>query len=71
MEFSELELTLIVAGTSEAIVIIEGDANFLPEEVLLEALEFAYPAIKTICERFMAYSLWLLGRKLVKRKKCG
>ena len=57
MESSELELTLIVAGTSEAILMIEGAANFLPEEVLLEALEFAHPAIKTICERFMVYGL--------------
>jgi len=54
MENSELEL--VVAGTSDAILMIEGAANFLPENVILDALEFAHPAIKTICNGFAELS---------------
>ena len=39
LELSDLQLT--VAGTSEAIMMVEAGANFVSEELLLEALELA------------------------------
>jgi len=48
MEKSTLDL--ILAGTEEAILMIEGYCDFLTEEQILEALEKGHAAIKTICE---------------------
>ena len=47
MEHSQLNLTL--AGTKDAVLMIEGAADFLTEEVMIEALTFGHEAIKTIC----------------------
>jgi len=47
MEHSTLNLTL--AGTKDAVLMIEGAADFLTEEVMIEALTFGHEAIKTIC----------------------
>jgi len=48
MERSRLQLT--VAGTKEGVLMIEGEGDFLPEEVMIEAVSFGHAAIKTICE---------------------
>jgi len=42
------DLDLIVAGTSDAVVMVEGGANELPEEVLTEAIYFGHSAVKEI-----------------------
>lgn len=42
------DLDLVVAGTSEAIMMVEAGANGLPETVMLEALELAHREIKLI-----------------------
>jgi polyribonucleotide nucleotidyltransferase len=47
MEHSKLHLT--VAGTKDAVLMIEGAADFLTEEVMIEAVTFGHTAIKTIC----------------------
>ena len=47
MEKSDMEL--IMAGTKEAILMIEGYADFLPEEQILEAVEEGHAAIREIC----------------------
>ncbi|NGX39394.1 MAG: Polyribonucleotide nucleotidyltransferase [Chlamydiae bacterium] len=47
MEESELDLTL--AGTEDAILMIEGYADFLTEDQILEAVEEGHKAIKEIC----------------------
>lgn len=44
------ELDLIVAGTRDAILMVEAVANFLPEELLLEAMSIAQSEIKKMCE---------------------
>ena len=44
MKQSRLELT--VAGTKEAVLMIEGAADFLPEALMLEAVAFGHDAIK-------------------------
>ena len=48
MENSKLDLML--AGTEDAILMIEGYCDFLTEEQIIEALEKGHAAIKTICE---------------------
>lgn len=47
MEKSKLNLT--VAGTKDAVLMIEGAADFLSEETMVEAVAFGHEAIKTIC----------------------
>jgi len=43
------KLELIVAGTEEAVLMIEGSAEFLGEEVMIKAIEFGHEEIKKIC----------------------
>ncbi len=43
------ELDLIVAGTEEAILMVEAGANEIPEAEILDALDIAHSAIKKLC----------------------
>ncbi|MBI2843830.1 MAG: polyribonucleotide nucleotidyltransferase [Armatimonadetes bacterium] len=45
----ESDLDLIVAGTREAVMMLEGGADELAEAVILEAIDFGFEAIKNIC----------------------
>ncbi|KAL7539586.1 hypothetical protein ACHAXR_009482 [Thalassiosira sp. AJA248-18] len=47
MKHSRLNLT--VAGTKDAVLMIEGAADFLPEALMIEAVTFGHDAIKTQC----------------------
>ncbi len=49
-EMKTSRLDLILAGTEDAILMIEGFADFLTEEQVLAALEEGHAAIKIICE---------------------
>ena len=62
-EMEESALDLILAGTEDAILMIEGYANFLTEDVLMQAIEKGHCAIKTICQ---ALSNW---QKVVGKEK--
>ncbi|MBI5379872.1 MAG: polyribonucleotide nucleotidyltransferase, partial [Nitrospirae bacterium] len=42
------DLTLIVAGTAEAVMMVEGGADEVPEETLLDAIMFAHEEIRRI-----------------------
>lgn len=42
-------LDLVLAGTEDAILMIEGYCDFLTEEQILEAINFGHEAIKRIC----------------------
>jgi polyribonucleotide nucleotidyltransferase len=42
------DLHLVVAGTKEAIMMVEGHANEVPEQVILDAIFFAHDEIKRI-----------------------
>jgi polyribonucleotide nucleotidyltransferase len=44
----ELDLDLIVAGTDEAILMVEAGANFVTEQEILDALDIAHGEIKKI-----------------------
>jgi len=48
MERSSLHLTM--AGTKEAVLMIEGVADFLPEEIMVDAISFGHTFIKHMCE---------------------
>jgi polyribonucleotide nucleotidyltransferase len=50
-EMKNSRLDLLLAGTHEAILMIEGYADFLTEEQILEAVEEGHKAIKEICEK--------------------
>ena len=43
------ELDLIVAGTEDAILMVEAGANEIPEAEILDALDIAHAAIKKLC----------------------
>ena len=48
-DFEEMEksdLDLVIAGTSDSILMVEAGANLVPEETILNALAFAQPLIK-------------------------
>lgn len=48
-EISRADLDLIVAGSAKDIVMVEGEANEVSEELMLEALALAHEAIKLQC----------------------
>ena len=54
----EADLDLVVAGTKDAVLMIEGSAHFVPESVLVEALELGLSAISTIA---CAIAEWASG----------
>lgn len=43
------DLELMVAGTADAIIMVEAGANEVPEEKMLEAMQFGHEAVKQIC----------------------
>src|SRR6185312_14289872 len=58
------DLDLIVAGTEEAILMVEAGANEIPEAEILDALDIAHDAIKKLCQ-----AQWDLQKKAGKAKK--
>src|ERR1700704_3708589 len=46
---AESELDLVVAGTADAILMVEAGAKGVTEQIVLDALEMAHEAIKGIC----------------------
>jgi len=62
MKHSRLDLT--VAGTKDAVLMIEGAADFLPESLMVEAVAFGHEAVKVQCE-----GLEELGRAVGRDKK--
>ncbi len=49
-DLSEADINIIVSGTKEAVVMVEGGANQVPEEEILDAIELAHQEIKKIIE---------------------
>lgn len=47
-ESEESELNIVIAGTDEAIVMVEGEATGVPEDMLLDALDFGHSRIKEL-----------------------
>jgi polyribonucleotide nucleotidyltransferase len=49
------KLDLMLAGTEDAVLMIEGFCDFLTEEQVLEAIEVGHRSIKTICQALSAW----------------
>lgn len=49
VEMKSSRLDLVLAGTEDAILMIEGFCDFLSEEQVIEAIETGHKAIQTIC----------------------
>ncbi|GKY93472.1 hypothetical protein MPSEU_000314700 [Mayamaea pseudoterrestris] len=49
-------LNLVIAGTEEDVLMIEGAADFLPEEVFLEAIEFGQDVIRVLCQGIQEFA---------------
>ncbi|HVO33169.1 MAG TPA: polyribonucleotide nucleotidyltransferase, partial [Elusimicrobiota bacterium] len=49
-EEDEIDLDLVVAASKEALLMVEGGANEVPEDVILEALSLALREIRRACE---------------------
>ena len=54
-EMKESQLDLVLAGTEDAILMIEGFCDFLTEEQILEAIQKGHAAIATICHHLAAW----------------
>ena len=48
-ELEKSTLDLVVSGTEDAIIMVEGGGKEVPESVLVEALAFAQPPIREVC----------------------
>ena len=53
-EMEVSQLNLIVAGTADGVLMIEGSADFLPEEQMVAAVKFGHEAIQTLCKGIQA-----------------
>jgi polyribonucleotide nucleotidyltransferase len=47
-QMQESELEIIVSGTEDSIVMVEGESEFISEDTLLSAIQYAHEAIKDI-----------------------
>ncbi|MFS1513151.1 polyribonucleotide nucleotidyltransferase [Chengkuizengella sp. SCS-71B] len=47
-QIEESDLYLVVAGTNDAIMMVEGEADEVPEDIILEAIMFGHEEIKKI-----------------------
>jgi polyribonucleotide nucleotidyltransferase len=55
-QIDESDLDLVVAGTKEAITMVEAGANEVPEEVMVDAMLVAQEAIRGIAEAIESYA---------------
>ena len=67
-ESENSELDLIIAGTKDSIIMMEGGAKEVPEETVLKAIDIAQEAIKTIVEGQEKLAD-ILGKSNIKEEK--
>jgi len=67
-ELENTQLNLIVAGTKDSIIMMEGESKEVPEETILKALDIAQDAIKTIIEG-QEQLADILGKSKIKEEK--
>jgi len=67
-ELENSELDLIIAGTKDSIIMMEGEAKEVPEETVLKAIDIAQEAIKTIVEGQEKLAD-ILGKSNIKEEK--
>jgi hypothetical protein len=77
--YSELkisELDMVVAGTKDAVLMVESEANELPEDIMLGAVLFAHNEMQVVDSRRLMHWSWMLashvgiGRLLLKIVHC-
>lgn len=49
-QMEESDLEIVVASSHDAVVMVEGSAHMLPEEVIIEAIQFAHQSLQPIIE---------------------
>lgn len=54
-EMNTSKLDLMLAGTDDAVLMIEGHCDFLTEDQILEAIETGHQGIKVICEALLSW----------------
>lgn len=64
-EMEKSQLDLMLAGTEDAILMIEGYADFLTEEQILEAVNEGHAAIKIICQALLEWQT-IVGKPKVR-----
>ncbi len=69
LTLAKSELDLVVAGTEDAIMMVESGANGLLESVMLEALELAHAEIKKIVSKISELQTLIAPRKRVVEKE--
>lgn len=62
------DLHLVVAGTKDAVMMVEAGANEVPEQVILEAIAYGHVVVKEIVEFIEAYREEALQMGLAKEK---
>ena len=67
-ELENTELNLIIAGTKDSIIMMEGEAKEVSEEIILKAIGIAQEAIKTIIEGQEKLAD-ILGKSNIKEEK--
>ena len=67
-ELENSELDLVIAGTKDSIIMMEGEAKEVPEEKVLKAIVIAQEAIKTIVESQEKFAD-SLGKSNIKEEK--
>ncbi len=67
-ELENTELNLIIAGTKDSIIMMEGEAKEVSEEIIFEAINIAHKSIKTIIEGQEKLAD-ILGKSKVKEEK--
>ena len=67
-ELENSELDLVIAGTKDSIIMMEGEAKEVPEEIVLKAIDVAQESIKIIIDG-QEKLLDLLGKSDVEKKE--
>ena len=49
-QLQESDLEIILSGTDESVIMVEGEAKEISEDTLIQAIEFGHPFIKTLNE---------------------
>lgn len=68
-EMEQSDIDMIVAGSKENIVMVEGELKEVPEEDMVEAIKYAHEAIKVQCN-FQLELAEAVGKKDVFREYC-
>ncbi len=55
-DLSDSDLDMVVAGTANAVLMVESEANILPEQIMLGAVAFAHQQMQAVIEAVNAFA---------------